>query len=200
MRLHQVLFDQYVAAQPRRPRRVVLDFDATDVPLHGDQEGRFFHGYYDRYCYLPLYVFCGRHLLVAYLRRSDIDAAQLGYPGAASQGATSAARDVVGTRKSAAHGKTNHEIPSRLRTYYASPRATRALRTTTDPCNARCVGLWAGGLRSRLGRLEMTENHRADRPSTRVSLWPASACCSPRPKRGTLRLWPDSLSGNANVS
>src|SRR6185503_18823526 len=47
----------------------------TDDPLHGEQEGRFFHGYYDCYCYLPLYVFCGRHLLVAKLRHADIDAA-----------------------------------------------------------------------------------------------------------------------------
>ena len=68
-------------------KRLILDFDATDVPLHGAQEGRFFHGYYDHYCYLPLYVFCGRHLLVAYLRRSDIDAAQLGDPRAAGEGA-----------------------------------------------------------------------------------------------------------------
>jgi Transposase DDE domain group 1 len=53
----------------------VLDLDATDDPLHGHQEGRFFHGYYDGYCYLPLYVFCGRHLLAAKLRRANIDAA-----------------------------------------------------------------------------------------------------------------------------
>ena len=58
----------------RRPSRIVLDLDATDDPLHGHQEGRFFHGYYDCYCYLPLYVFCGRHLLAAKLRRSNIDA------------------------------------------------------------------------------------------------------------------------------
>jgi len=51
----------------------VLDFDATDDPLHGKQEGRFFHGYYDNYCYLPLYVFCGEQLLVSYLRPSKID-------------------------------------------------------------------------------------------------------------------------------
>jgi hypothetical protein len=56
------------------PRQIILDLDATDVPLHGHQEGRFFHGYYDCHCYLPLYVFCGRHLLAAKLRRSDIDA------------------------------------------------------------------------------------------------------------------------------
>ena len=58
----------------RRPSEIVLDLDATDDPLHGHQEGRFFHGYYDCYCYLPLYVFCGRHLLAAKLRRSNIDA------------------------------------------------------------------------------------------------------------------------------
>jgi hypothetical protein len=52
----------------------VLDLDATDDPLHGHQEGRFFHGFYDGYCYLPLYIFCGRHLLAAKLRRADIDA------------------------------------------------------------------------------------------------------------------------------
>jgi hypothetical protein len=57
------------------PARIVLDLDATDDPLHGHQEGRFFHGYYDCYCYLPLYVFCGRQLLAAKLRRSNIDAA-----------------------------------------------------------------------------------------------------------------------------
>lgn len=56
------------------PRQIILDLDATDLPLHGHQEGRFFHGYYDVYCYLPLYVFCGRHLLAAKLRRADIDA------------------------------------------------------------------------------------------------------------------------------
>jgi hypothetical protein len=53
----------------------VLDLDATDDPVHGEQEGRFFHGYYDCYCYLPLYVFCGRHLLAAKLRRASLDAA-----------------------------------------------------------------------------------------------------------------------------
>jgi Transposase DDE domain group 1 len=57
------------------PKEIILDLDATDDPLHGHQQGRFFHGYYDCYCYLPLYVFCGRHLLAAKLRRSNIDAA-----------------------------------------------------------------------------------------------------------------------------
>jgi hypothetical protein len=74
--IHKVLFDQFIAAHKRPPKRLILDFDATDTPLHGDQEGKFFHGYYDYYCYLPLYVFCGRHLLVSYLRSSKIDPAK----------------------------------------------------------------------------------------------------------------------------
>jgi hypothetical protein len=64
----------FLEAHARPPERIILDLDATDDPLHGHQEGRFFHGYYDCYCYLPLYVFCGRHLLVAKLRRANIDA------------------------------------------------------------------------------------------------------------------------------
>ena len=57
------------------PEEIVLDLDATDDPLHGNQEGRFFHGYYGHYCYLPLYIFCGDHLLCARLRPANIDAA-----------------------------------------------------------------------------------------------------------------------------
>ena len=60
---------------PSRPTQIVLDLDATDDPLHGQQEGRFFHGYYGSYCYLPLYIFCGEALLCARLRPSNIDAA-----------------------------------------------------------------------------------------------------------------------------
>ena len=59
---------------PQVPDQIVLDLDATDDPLHGHQLGRFFHGYYKHYCYLPLYVFCGEHLLCAKLRPADIDA------------------------------------------------------------------------------------------------------------------------------
>jgi hypothetical protein len=69
-----LFIDLLLEAHKTPPKRIVLDVDATDDPLHGHQEGRFFHGYYDRYCYLPLYVFCGRHLLAAKLRRSNIDA------------------------------------------------------------------------------------------------------------------------------
>ena len=62
----------FLEAHKRPPKQIVLDLDATDDPLHGQQEGRFFHGYYACYCYLPLYVFCGRHLLAAQLRPSNI--------------------------------------------------------------------------------------------------------------------------------
>ncbi len=73
--MEQVFLDVYVAAHKTAPKRIVLDLDATDDPLHGNQEGRFFHGYYRSYCYLPLYIFAGRHLLVAKLRPANIDAA-----------------------------------------------------------------------------------------------------------------------------
>jgi hypothetical protein len=72
--IERLLVEMFLDAHGKAPREIVLDLDATDDPLHGDQEGRFFHGYYGCYCYLPLYVFCGRHLLAAKLRRSNIDA------------------------------------------------------------------------------------------------------------------------------
>jgi hypothetical protein len=72
--IERLFVELFLDAHAVAPKRLVLDLDATDDPLHGRQEGRFFHGYYDCYCYLPLYVFCGRHLLAAKLRRADIDA------------------------------------------------------------------------------------------------------------------------------
>lgn len=66
--------DVFLQSHDRPPRRIVLDLDATDDPIHGHQSGRFFHGYYMNYCYLPLYIFCGEHLLCARLRPSNIDA------------------------------------------------------------------------------------------------------------------------------
>jgi len=71
--IEALFVDLFLDAHRSAPRQIILDLDATDVPLHGHQEGRFFHGYYDAYCYLPLYIFCGRHLLAAKLRRADID-------------------------------------------------------------------------------------------------------------------------------
>ena len=75
-RLHEVLLDQFIASFKRAPKKLILDFDATDDPVHGEQDGRFFHGYYRHYCFLPLYVFCGHQLLVSHLRPSNIDGAK----------------------------------------------------------------------------------------------------------------------------
>ena len=66
--------DVFIRSYDTAPPRIILDLDATDAILHGHQSGRFFHGYYGNYCYLPLYIFCGEHLLCARLRPSDIDA------------------------------------------------------------------------------------------------------------------------------
>jgi hypothetical protein len=68
--------EAFLQLTPEPPKEIILDLDATDVPIYGHQPGRFFHGYYDGYCYLPLYIFCGEHLLLAKLRPADIDAAQ----------------------------------------------------------------------------------------------------------------------------
>lgn len=73
--MQRFLVEAYIVQQRQRPQRIVLDVDATDDPLHGHQLGRFFHGYYDEYCYLPLYIFCGDHPLCALLRPSDLDGA-----------------------------------------------------------------------------------------------------------------------------
>jgi hypothetical protein len=76
VQVSKLLVELFIESFDSPPQELVLDFDATDDPIHGQQEGRFFHGYYDGYCYLPLYVFCGQKLLVAYLRPSNIDAAK----------------------------------------------------------------------------------------------------------------------------
>jgi hypothetical protein len=74
--VHQVLVEQFIASFAQPPTELILDFDATDDRVHGQQEGRFFHGYYGDYCFLPLYVFCGEQLLAAYLRPANRDAAR----------------------------------------------------------------------------------------------------------------------------
>jgi hypothetical protein len=71
----ELLVKTFLESYQRIPAEIVLDMDTTDLPLHGKQEGRFFHGYYDNYCYLPLYVFCGEHILCARLREANHDAA-----------------------------------------------------------------------------------------------------------------------------
>ena len=70
----RLLVEVFLEAHQEAPQEIILDLDATDDPLHGEQEGRFFHGYYGHYCYLPLYIFCGEFLLCARLRSSNIDA------------------------------------------------------------------------------------------------------------------------------
>jgi hypothetical protein len=70
----RLLVDVFLQAHQQVPKEIILDLDATDDPLHGKQEGRFFHGYYGHYCYLPLYIFCGEFLLCARLRSSNMDA------------------------------------------------------------------------------------------------------------------------------
>jgi len=74
--LDRLFVDVFLQAHAEAPEQIVLDVDATDDPLHGNQEGRFFHGYYMNYCYLPLYIFCGEFLLCARLRPSNIDASE----------------------------------------------------------------------------------------------------------------------------
>lgn len=76
MALNRVLVEQFITAQEQAPQELILDVDASDVPLHGDQELSQFHGYYDHYCYLPLYVFCGQAMLACVLRPSRIDGAR----------------------------------------------------------------------------------------------------------------------------
>ena len=73
--IEELFVNVFLQLHPQPPNRIVLDLDATDDPIHGDQLGKFFHGYYKSYCYLPLYIFCGDHLLCAKLRPADIDGA-----------------------------------------------------------------------------------------------------------------------------
>jgi len=74
--IHEAIVEQFIASFSSTPDQLILDFDATDDAVHGCQEGRFFHGYYDHYCFLPLYVFCKDQLLISYLRPSKIDGAK----------------------------------------------------------------------------------------------------------------------------
>ena len=74
--MHKIILDQFIASFKTPPKELILDFDATDDLVHGSQIGRFFHGYYGNYCFLPLYVFCGKQLLVAYLRPANQDGAK----------------------------------------------------------------------------------------------------------------------------
>jgi hypothetical protein len=72
--IDRLLVDLFVESKPTAPSQIVIDFDVTDMPLYGHQQGRFFHGFYDHYCYLPLYIFCGDQLLGVRLREANQDA------------------------------------------------------------------------------------------------------------------------------
>ena len=99
--LEALFVDIFLDGHKRAPKEIVLDLDATDDTIHGEQEGRFFHGYYDSYCYLPLYIFCGRFLLGARAAPANIDGAparsrgrpdRRPHPGPLAEGADRAAR------------------------------------------------------------------------------------------------------------
>jgi hypothetical protein len=74
--ISEIFVDHFIESFKRAPKQLILDFDSTNDPVHGRQVGSFFHGHYDHYCFLPLYVFCDTKLLVAYLRPSNVDNAQ----------------------------------------------------------------------------------------------------------------------------
>jgi hypothetical protein len=76
LEMQGVFVQNFLNAHKRPPKEIILDFDSSDIELHGDQEGKFFHGYYDHHCYLPLYIYCGDHLLCAWLRPANIDNAK----------------------------------------------------------------------------------------------------------------------------
>lgn len=75
-KIEHFFVDHFISRYTKAPKEIILDIDATDDPLHGDQEGKYFHGYYKSYCYLPLYIFCGSHLLFSKLRTADIGVAK----------------------------------------------------------------------------------------------------------------------------
>ena len=76
VKVHEIMVELFINSHAIAPEQIILDFDATDNPVHGMQEQRFFHGYDDSYCFLPLYVFCGDQLLCSHLRASNQDAAK----------------------------------------------------------------------------------------------------------------------------
>src|SRR5438552_9959852 len=117
--IEAVFVDVFLDADAVPPPQITLDLDATDDPLHGHQEGRFFHGYYDNYCYLPLYVFCGRHLLASKLRSANNDGSagsvEARPAGLAGSGDAGAARGRWGGSGSAGSAPPNSRASSTRR-------------------------------------------------------------------------------------
>ena len=132
--IDRLLLDLFVEAQATPPEEIVLDCDATDDPLHGHQEGRFFHGYYREYCYLPLYLFGGEHLLCARLRTAEHGeaAARLGGIGPRHHGPTQ--RLAPG-----AHPGAGRYAPLRGQRSWPGARPTRSITCSAWP---RTVGWW----------------------------------------------------------
>ena len=131
--VERLFVDLFLDAHGKPPAQITLDLDATDDPVHGRQEGRFFHGYYDCWCYLPLYVFCGRHLLAAKLRRSNIDASagaalEIERHRPADPDALAAGQDPAARRQRLCPGQS-HELvrgePRRLRVRPCPQRPAR---------------------------------------------------------------------------
>ncbi|MBF0369862.1 MAG: IS1380 family transposase, partial [Magnetococcales bacterium] len=111
---HNVMADQFISSFKESPKELVLDFDATDDPVHGKQDRRFFHGYYDHYCFLPLYVFCGDQPLVSYLRPANIDAAK--HAGAMLKWLVSRLRKAWPQVRIVFRGDSNRELSATRRT------------------------------------------------------------------------------------
>src|SRR5208337_1243158 len=133
-----LLVDLFLEAHPHAPREIVLDLDATDTPLHGRQEARFFHGYYGHYCYLPLYVFCGDHLLCARLRPSNIDASA----GAWKKCSASCGRFACGGRRPAS---SCERIPaSAARSCWLGAKTTMWSMCSASRATSACGGSSAG--------------------------------------------------------
>ena len=131
--IERLFVDLFLDAHAQAPEQLILDLDATDDPLHGRQEGRFFHGYYDCHCYLPLYIFCADHLLAAKLRRSNIDA---------SAGAVEEVEHIVARTRSSIFGASQascRPTPMPATGGSTSPTARRGLS------RKRCAGRTGGG-------------------------------------------------------
>ena len=195
-RYHKIAYDAaaiealpvtlFLEAHQRPPRQIILDLDATDDPLHGHQEGRFFHGYYDCYCYLPLYVFCGRHLLAARLRPSDIDASAGSLPRRERRPRKPAARRAasrtsngrrlaVGARGAASSPRRSGRKARPIRAS-SSPRSSAARRARGSSMRISTVRAvtWRTGSRN----ASSTSTPTGPRPPPCVPI--SSDCGSPR--------------------
>ena len=130
----ELLVSVFLESHEKAPEQIILDIDTTDLPLHGKQEGRFFHGYYDSYCYLPLYIFCGEHVLCARLRQSNSDA---------SAGSLAEIERIVEPNSSGVAGGEDHLawrlrlLPERADELVRRPRRGLCVRAGAEPAAAK---------------------------------------------------------------